>query len=103
MAVPPTNPSGYLPLQLSYGLILIYNVLPNSSINHIKAPPNFNWGTIYQISPYGIPDYRSVGQSGLFEGKNIICTLAVSHHNYPMIEVAKLVTIELGSPFEPEP
>ncbi len=87
--------SDYLPLQLEYGLIALYQISDRrSSIHNIKAPQNFNWGTIYQISPYGIPYYRSVGQSVLFDGRNIICTLAYSHAQYPILEAAKLVTIE---------
>ena len=73
----------YLPLQLNYGLIAMYNVSARkSSIRNIKAPDGFNWGTIYQISPYGIPSYRTVGQSCLFSGKDIVCTLVFAHKGY---------------------
>ncbi len=97
MAVPIHNYGGYLPLQLSYGLIAIYNIQNSkySSINHIQAPTNFNWGTIYQISPYGIPSYRAVGQSVLFGGEDVICTLTYANTQYPIMEQCKLVTIEL--------
>ncbi len=103
MASLPTSGGGYLPIQLNYGLIAIYHISAvESSINHIQAPKNFNWGSIYQISPYGIPSYRSVGQSVLFGGEDVICTLTYATVGYPIIEQAKLVTIELGSS-EPEP
>ncbi len=97
------NGGAYLPLQLNYGLIALYNIgNRDSSINHIEAPKNFNWGTIYQISPYGIPSYRAVGQSVLFGGEDVICTLTYATVGYPIMEQAKLVTIELGSS-EPAP
>lgn len=86
----------YLPLQLNYGIIAIYKVRNRSSINNIAAPSGFNWGTVYQISPYGIPDYRSVGQSVLYKGEDTICQLAYARTLYPLIEEARLVTTELN-------
>ncbi len=98
-----TNSDGYLPLQLNYGLIALYNIGDRgSSIHNIQPPQNFNWATIYQISPYGIPSYRTVGQSVLFGGEDVICTLTYATVGYPIMEQAKLVTIELGSN-QPEP
>lgn len=87
----------YLPLQLNYGIVMLYHIRGQSSVGGFSAPIGFNWGTIYQISPYGIPNYRSVGQEALYSGKEVICQLAFHDTNYPMIEEAKLVTIELGN------
>ena len=88
--------SDYLPLQLNYGLVMLYNIKPNrSSINNFPAPSTFNWANIYQISPYGIPYYRTVGQSVLYNGTDIICSLAIHQVQYQILEECKIVTIEL--------
>lgn len=64
--------SGYLPIQLAYGNIAVYNVVPRSAINHIPAPKGFNWANVYQISEHGLEQGTVVGQSILFKGTKII-------------------------------
>ena len=86
----------YIPIALNEGLVMLYNIQPRSSINNIKAPDGFNWGSIYQISPLGIYN-AMVGQSVLFSGRDIVCRLAVSSVQYPVIEEAKIVTTETES------
>lgn len=86
---------GYLPLQLNYGLVMLYNISQRSEINNFRTPDGFNWANIYMMSPYGIPSYRSVGQSCLFNGRDIVCQLAIHRTQYPIVEEAKLVTIEI--------
>lgn len=86
---------GYLPLQLNYGEVMLYNIQQRSEINRFRAPDGFNWANIYMMSPYGIPSYRNVGQSCLYKGTDAICQLAVRGTQYPIIEEAKLVTIEI--------
>ncbi len=90
--------SDYLPVQLSYGEVCIYKVHRRSSIHNIKTPMQppkaFNWGTIYQISPYGIPAYVNVGQSVLYDGRAQVCILAYAGHNYPIIPYCKIAATE---------
>ena len=64
-------------------------------VNNIQAPTNFNWGTVYQISPYGITRGASVGQSVLYNGKEITCSLAFSGRKFDIFEEAKIVTTEI--------
>lgn len=82
-----------IPVALGYGLIALYNVDNRSSLHNINAPDGFNWANVYQLSWYGIPNYIGVGNSVLFKGADLICTLAFSRKQYPIIEAARLVTI----------
>jgi hypothetical protein len=78
---------------------MLYNIQAQRSISHgFVAPQGFNWGNIYQISPYGIPIWRNVGQEVLFAGKDVVCQLAFKGTAYPIIEEARLVTTELTQP-----
>lgn len=94
---------GYIPIELNEGLVALYKIKQQSSINNIAAPNEFNWATIYQISWYGI-DHVAVGQSVLYKGTEVVCKLAFAHESYPIIEEAKLVTItEINNNSEPLP
>jgi hypothetical protein len=90
--------SDYLPLQLNYGLLMLYNIHGQRSVSHgFVAPKGFNWGTIYQISPYGIPQWRTVGQKVLFSGGDEVCVLAFHGTQYPIVPEVRLVTTELDN------
>lgn len=88
--------AGYLPLQLQYGEVMMYHIRGQRSTGGFTAPMGFNWGTIYQISPYGIPSYRSVGQEALYKGTDAICQLAFHGTQYPIVQEAQLVTLDIS-------
>lgn len=83
-----------LPIQLSYGLISIYHVRQRSLVYNFPSPPDCNWGSIYQISPYGIT-YSSVGQQVLFKGTDAVCRLAIRNKVYPVIHETSVIATEL--------
>ncbi len=88
--------AGYLPLTLNTGEVMLYKIRQHSLVNNYPAPANCNWGSIYQISPFGI--YNAiVGQSVLYRGEDVICTLALGNTPFPIVEEAKLVTTEIVS------
>jgi len=81
-----------LPLILNYGLISLYRVSQADGTRGISAPPEFNFGSVYQISSYGV-QYVQVGDKVLYNGRDVKCLLAFHGKQYPIIEEAKLVTI----------
>ncbi len=83
----------YLPLELGYGRLAIYNVRRRSLFHNIQSPTGFNWGSVYQIAPFGIYSAQ-VGDSVLFQGSDQICQLAYATVHYPIIEEARIVTTE---------
>jgi len=83
-----------LPIQLSYGLISIYHVRPRSLVYNFPAPIDCNWGSVYQISPFGIT-YSVVGQQVLFKGTDAVCTLAIRNKSYPVIHESSIIATEL--------
>ncbi len=85
---------GYIPISLAYGDIAVYKVVNRSSIHNIKAPKHFNWASIYQISWYGIQQ-AAVGQSILFSGQAVICSLQYAHHQYPIIPEGAILATEI--------
>lgn len=84
------------PLTLQYGIVSVYKLSNRSTFHNIKAPNNFNWGTVYQISNYQI-NMAQLGDCWLFNGSNVICRLAVQSVSYFFIEEAKLVTKDINN------
>jgi hypothetical protein len=82
-------------LVLAYGSLSVYQIRNRGRINNIQAPPNFNWGTVYQIAPYGITRGTAVGQSVLYNGKETTCTLAFSGRTFDIFQEARIVTTEI--------
>ena len=83
---------------LAYGLVMLYNIRNRSPYNNIQAPPDFNWGSIYDISPFG-GGSATYNQWVLYNGKDAICQLAFGRrHQYPIIEQVRIVTTEIPTP-----
>ena len=80
------------PIILNYGLIAVYGITQVDSINNINAPQDFNFGTVYQISPYEVVRVH-VGSKVMFNGTKAECTLAVHGRQMTIINEAYLVTI----------
>lgn len=84
------------PLTLAYGEISVYRVRGTgtvSPIHSIPTPANFNWGTVYQISDYGIV-YTSLGQWVLFNGASVVCKLAIGDQSYQLLPEVRVVATE---------
>ena len=77
---------------LNYGYIAVYGATTTNVFGGITLPTNFNFGTVYQVSPFEVERVH-VGSRVLFNGEDAKCILAVSNNRYTIIEEAKLVTI----------
>lgn len=85
-----------LPLNLAYGEISIYGI-NNPGITGISPPSGFNFGNVDQISQYGI-SYTSIGQSVLFKGDSIICTINYTSGRYLIINETAIIATEIPLP-----
>lgn len=84
---------------LAYGLVMLYKIRNRSPYNNIQAPSGFNWGSIYDISPFG-GGSATYNEWVLYKGDEQVCQLAFGRpqKQYPIIPQIKIVTTEIPTP-----
>lgn len=88
-----------LPIYLQPGEVLIYGAgLATASIQGVEADNNiFKWGIIQQVWNYGNIN-AMIGDSVMFNDNDVICRLIYNNYPYTLIEQARLVITEFGTP-----
>lgn len=88
-----------LPIFLPYGVVSIYGVGSLTGINNIVQPIGYLWGTIDQVSQYGIA-WSIPGTSVLFPDSEVVCRLAYPPDNtsYTLIQETNLICREDVAP-----